>query len=104
MLVYGLTNRLPHTSLYVDLPSHIVTLLDSAVLHTLHHLTSSQIQQLEHGSLHLSTRKITGHFSPRSAPQVDLMSESMRAYMTGLSSVPQFPRTQPHPVPFACPQ
>eukprot|EP00973_Karenia_brevis_P026604 3670896-Karenia_brevis.AAC.1 len=69
MLSYGLTNRLPHTSLYVDLPSHVVTLLDSAVLHTLYHMTSTQIQQLELGSLHLTTRKITGHFSPRSAPQ-----------------------------------
>eukprot|EP00973_Karenia_brevis_P011912 1617829-Karenia_brevis.AAC.1 len=62
------------------------------------------MQQLEHGGLHLSTRKITGHFSPRSAPQVNMLSTSMKAYVTGLSRAPQFPRTQPHPVPFACPQ
>eukprot|EP00973_Karenia_brevis_P006910 936616-Karenia_brevis.AAC.1 len=62
------------------------------------------MQQFELGSLHLTTRKITGHFSPRSAPQVALMSESMRAHMTGLSSVPQFPRTLPLPVSFVCPQ
>eukprot|EP00973_Karenia_brevis_P050426 6999592-Karenia_brevis.AAC.1 len=104
MQQYGLTNRLPHTSLFVDLPTHVVTLLDTAVLHTLHHMTSTQVQQHELGSLHISTRKIAGHFSPRSAPQVALMSESMRAHVTGLSSVPQFPRTLPLPVSFACPQ
>eukprot|EP00973_Karenia_brevis_P040659 5624993-Karenia_brevis.AAC.1 len=67
MLNYGLVNRLPHTSLLVELPEHIEHLLDNTVLHTVHHLSATQQRQYEEGQLHLGTKKDTGHFTPKSA-------------------------------------
>eukprot|EP00973_Karenia_brevis_P069424 9653886-Karenia_brevis.AAC.1 len=104
MLNYGLANRLPHTSCYIDLPEHVQSLLDNTVLHTLHQISASQQHQYERGQLHLNTRKVTGHFTPKSASQVNLMTAALSTVKNHLSRVPLFPRTPPHPIPFSCPQ
>eukprot|EP00973_Karenia_brevis_P046339 6425775-Karenia_brevis.AAC.1 len=77
MLSYGLINRLPHTSLFIDLPDHILQLLDSTVLHSLHHITAAQRHQFDEGQLHLATEKVTGHFTPKSAVQVRALTTAL---------------------------
>eukprot|EP00973_Karenia_brevis_P002837 385347-Karenia_brevis.AAC.1 len=104
MLHYGLVNRLPHTSCYVDIPDHVQKLLDHTVLHTIHQISASQQQQYDQGQLHINTRKVTGHFAPKSARQIHLMTAALGTVRSSLDSVPLFPQTQPHPVPFSCPQ
>eukprot|EP00973_Karenia_brevis_P022562 3104817-Karenia_brevis.AAC.1 len=77
MLNYGLVNRLPHTSLFVDLPEHVLHLLDNTVLHSLHHISAKQQHQYDEGQLHLATKKVTGHFTPKSTTQVRAMTAAL---------------------------
>eukprot|EP00973_Karenia_brevis_P033060 4562325-Karenia_brevis.AAC.1 len=104
MLNYGLINRLPHTSLYIDLPQHILQLLDSTVLHSLHHITAAQQRHYDEGQLHFTTKKVAAHFSPRSLVQVKALNTALCTVKNNLSSVPLFPRILLQPVPFTCPQ
>eukprot|EP00973_Karenia_brevis_P026600 3670158-Karenia_brevis.AAC.1 len=99
---YGFSNRLPHTSLFIDLPDHVCTTLNLTLLHTTSILTPSQKAQLQEGSLRLKARKMTGHFTPKFAQPLMALHTQMTEALTKCTGSP-FPNPPTLPTQFSCP-
>eukprot|EP00973_Karenia_brevis_P067385 9372772-Karenia_brevis.AAC.1 len=75
LLTYGFSNRLPHTSLFLHLPDHIISSLDYTLLHTTHALTLAQQKDYKDDTLTVKTKKVSGHFVPKWSAQLQRLHD-----------------------------